>query len=279
MKKGHIFNIQRYSIHDGEGIRTMIFFKGCPLRCPWCSNPESQKLAKEIMRKESLCIKCVSDSSFSCNQTPEFCPTNALEWVGVEMTEDEVVEEVLKDFVFYNSSGGGVTLSGGEVLVQGEFALGLLKRLKALGIHTAIETTGHGKWETLDLLSDYLDEILYDFKIMDNEKFHEIIGGKGQLIKDNFVKLVHKGANVTPRIPLIPSYTMDEANIESIMDFLIENTVTKVHLLPFHQYGSSKYKSIGKEYMLHDVSTSTTEEINRIKKLFEDKGFSVVIGG
>lgn len=279
MNKALVFNIQRYSIHDGEGIRTIIFFKGCPLRCPWCSNPESQSTHKEMMRKESLCIKCSSDSVFTCNQSPEFCPTNALEWVGKEMTVDELVEEVKKDLVFYNSSGGGVTLSGGEILAQGEFALALLKRLKSLGIHTAIETTGHGSWELLSAMSDYLDEILFDFKIMDNEKFKVIIKGNGQLIKDNFRKLVKKGAVVIPRIPLIPTFTMDRANINNIILFLEENHIKKVHLLPFHQYGSSKYKSIGKEYTLHDLKTSTSEEIDKIKEIFVSKGFDVIIGG
>lgn len=279
MDKRLIFNIQRYSIHDGEGIRTLIFFKGCPLRCPWCSNPESQSFKREIMRKESLCIKCVADSVFTCDKTPEFCPTNALEWVGHEMSVDELVEEVKKDLIFYNSSGGGVTLSGGEILAQGEFALELLKRLKALGIHTAIETTGHGSWELLSAMSDYLDEILFDFKIMDDTKFKQIIKGNGQLIKENFKKLVKKGAPVTPRIPLIPTFTMDDENISSIINFLQENNMKKVHLLPFHQYGSSKYKSIGKDYALQDLEISPTEEINKIKNLFQENGFEVIIGG
>jgi len=279
MSEGLVFNIQRYSIHDGEGIRTIIFFKGCPLRCPWCSNPESQNTNREIMRKESLCIKCVADSIFTCDKTPEFCPTNALEWIGREMTIDELVEEVKKDLIFYNSSGGGVTLSGGEILSQGKFALELLKRLKSLGIHTAIETTGHGNWELLNAMSDYLDEILFDFKIMDNEKFEEVIKGNSQLIKENFTKLVKKGAPVIPRIPLIPKFTMDKENISNIITFLQENQMKKVHLLPFHQYGSSKYKSIDKEYTLQNLPISSKEEIRKIKNLFEENGFEVTIGG
>ncbi|MPW25670.1 [formate-C-acetyltransferase]-activating enzyme [Alkalibaculum sp. M08DMB] len=279
MKKAMIFNIQRYSIHDGEGIRTIVFFKGCSLRCPWCSNPESQSTNKEIMRKEVLCINCSSKNIFDCKQSPEFCPTNALEWVGNEMTVDQLVEEVMKDHIFYNSSGGGVTLSGGEVLVQGEFAIEFLKKLKSLGIHTAIETTGHGNWNILDDMSDYLDEVLFDLKIMDNQRFKEVIKGDGKLIKDNFIKLVNKGVKVTPRIPLIPTFTMDKDNINSIIEFLETNKINEVHLLPFHQYGSSKYKSIGKEYTLQKLEPSSKEQINRIKDIFISKGFTVTVGG
>lgn len=277
--KALIFNIQRYSIHDGEGIRTIIFFKGCPLRCPWCANPESQSTKREIMRKDSLCISCVSKNAFTCKETPEFCPTNALEWVGQEMTLDEVIEEVKKDMVFYDSSGGGVTLSGGEVLLQGEFALELLKRLKSLGIHTAIETSGYGSWDILKQLSDYLDEILFDLKIMDDEEFKEIIKGDASLIKSNFSKLVAKGANVIPRLPLIPTLTAEEANLLAVIDLLKKNKIATVHLLPFHQYGSSKYKATGREYGLENLRLLSQEEINHAKNLFEMNGFTVQIGG
>ncbi|RBP58736.1 pyruvate formate lyase activating enzyme [Alkalibaculum bacchi] len=277
--KALIFNIQRYSIHDGEGIRTIIFFKGCPLRCPWCANPESQSAQKEIMRKESLCISCVSKNAASCKETPEFCPTNALEWVGQEMTIDEVVEEVKKDMVFYDTSGGGVTLSGGEVLLQGEFALELLKKLKSLGIHTAIETSGHGSWKILDQLSDFLDEILFDLKIMDDKDFKDIIKGDGSLVKSNFSKLAAKGANVIPRVPLIPTFTAKEDNLLQIIDFLKVCEINYVHLLPFHQYGSSKYKGTGREYSLENLRLLSQQEINHAKDLFVTNGFKVQIGG
>ncbi|NTW73227.1 MAG: radical SAM protein, partial [Eubacteriaceae bacterium] len=212
MKKPLIFNIQRFSVHDGGGIRTLIFFKGCPLRCPWCSNPESQKTENEIMRKETLCIKCVADDVYSCKATPDFCPTGALDFVGKEMSIDEIMDEVKRDMIFYDASGGGVTLSGGEVLLHGEFAAELLKRIKALGIDTAIETTGHGSWELLDKMTDYTDTVLFDFKIMDPKRFREVIKGDLNLILTNFDKLMKKGVNVIPRIPLIPGYTLDEEN-------------------------------------------------------------------
>lgn len=279
MDKALVFNIQRYSIHDGSGIRTLIFFKGCPLRCPWCSNPESQSTQREIMRKESLCIQCVSDRAKNCPKTPDFCPTNALEWVGEYMSVDEIVAEVKKDLVFYDASGGGVTLSGGEVLMQGDFIVKLLKALKALGINTAIETSGHGDYNLLLEASKYLDEILFDIKIIDNDNFRNIIKGSSELIKDNFVKLVESGVKVRSRFALIPGYTDDIDNINNIIDFLSESKVFKVDLLPFHQYGSSKYTSLDRDYELKNVNLLVDKEIEYIKTKFTDAGFRVNVSG
>lgn len=279
MEKALVFNIQRYSIHDGSGIRTMIFFKGCPLRCPWCSNPESQSSKREIMRKESLCIKCVSDSAKDCLDTPESCPTNALEWVGKYMSVEEIVDEVKKDLVFYDASGGGVTLSGGEILMQKEFMVNLLKALKALGIHTAIETSGHGEYKYLLEASKFLDEILFDIKIINEDNFRNIIKGIASLIKENFIKLIKTNANVTPRVALIPKYTDTKENIKDIIKFLSDNNVYKVNLLPFHQYGSSKYKSLNREYKLEDLELLKDNEVEIIKNVFIEAGFSVNVGG
>lgn len=279
MKKAIIFNIQRYSIHDGGGIRTLIFFKGCPLRCPWCSNPESQSFKPEIIRKESLCIKCSSSSCFTCTNTPEQCPTGAIEKVGKEMDIDEVLKEVKKDLVFYDSTGGGVTLSGGEPLSQGEFAIELLKKIKNLGIDTAIETTGFSRWEILDKVSDHLDRVLFDLKIMDKKKSTKIINADIDLIKDNFKRLVKKGVNIIPRIPLIPRYTMDDENIDAIINFVSGQGIKEVHILPYHQYGISKYKSLGKKYILENLTPPSSEEVEEIKKKMANAGLYVVVGG
>lgn len=279
MKKAIIFNIQRYSIHDGGGIRTLIFFKGCPLRCPWCSNPESQSFKPEIMRKESLCIKCSSSSCFTCTNTPEQCPTGAMEKVGKEMDIDEVLKEVKKDLVFYDSTRGGVTLSGGEPLSQGEFAIELLKKLKNLGIDTAIETTGFSRWEILDKMSNHLDRVLFDLKIMNKKKSTKIINADIDLIKDNFKRLVKKGVNIIPRIPLIPRYTMDDENIDAIINFVSGQDIKEVHILPYHQYGISKYKSLGKKYILENLTPPSSEEVEKIKKKMTNAGLYVVVGG
>lgn len=275
MLKGLIFNIQRYSIHDGGGIRTIVFFKGCPLHCPWCSNPESQTFEVEVMKLNSQCIHCKS-----CPMSVDQCPSGALVQQGKSMTVDEVMREVLKDEIFYNTSGGGVTLSGGEVLAQGLFAKELLKRLKALGIHTAIETSGCGRWEELDGIADYTDLVLYDLKIMDAEKSRKTIGVDSSIIQVNFERLIKKGCTLIPRIPLIPGYTMDDKNIETIIAFVKQYNLEEIHLLPFHQYGSSKYESLGREeYALKRVPTPEDRKINEIKLKMANNGLRVVIGG
>lgn len=279
MDKSIIFNIQRYSLHDGGGIRTVIFFKGCPLTCPWCSNPESQSFETEIMRKQSLCIKCSSNSCFDCTMSPHLCPTGALELVGREYTLREVIEEVKKDIVFYETTGGGVTLSGGEPLSQGPFAIKLLKELRRLGINTAIETTGIGSFNIISEMANYLDTILWDFKIMDSDKSKEILKADVSLMKDNFTKLMKMNKKVIPRLPLIPNYTMTRDNIEEIINFIDSFGIKEVHILPFHQYGSSKYRALGREYKLMDTKTSSKEEIDDIKNKIESRGIKAVIGG
>jgi len=269
-----IFNIQRYSIHDGGGIRTIVFFKGCPLRCPWCANPESQSFEIEIMKLKSLCIHCQP-----CLNNAEGCPSGALTEQGKWMTVEEVLAEVSKDSVFYNTSGGGVTLSGGEVLSQGAFARELLQRLKTWGIHTAIETTGFGSWETLESLADYTDVILYDLKIIDPAQSKKTMGADSEIILSNLAKLVHKGCRVIPRVPLIPGFTMDEKNISAISALAQKYGLKEIHLLPFHQYGSSKYESLGKDYALKDLAVPSEKEVNAIKSQLEAQGFMVVVGG
>lgn len=279
--KAMIFNIQRYSLHDGDGIRTVIFFKGCPLTCPWCSNPESQKLEKEIMRKQSLCIRCSSINCYECNKSPEDCPTGALEMIGKEMTLREVLDEVNKDAIFFDSTGGGVTLSGGEPLLQGEFIVELLEELKENGINTAIETTGIGRQDIIIEMAKYIDTVLWDFKIMDKKIAKEKVNQDIDIMKNNFELLI-KNSNkveIIPRIPLIPHYTADIENIEKILDYISKFDLKLVHILPFHQYGSSKYKAIGKEYKLKDIKILEKEEIENIKEFIENKGFKVVAGG
>lgn len=281
MKKAIIFNIQRYSLHDGGGIRTVVFFKGCPLRCPWCSNPESQSFTEEIMRKESLCTKCSSSSVYECKLNSQECPTGALEGIGREYTVEEVIEEVKKDIVFYETTGGGVTLSGGEPLSQGVFVVELLKQLKQLGINTAIETTGIGSFDIINQVAEDVDTFLWDFKIMDKYKSTEIIHAEIELIKNNFDKLMKKSTTVKviPRLPLIPFYTSDESNIKEIIDFISPFGIKEVHILPFHQFGSSKYKALVRDYKLKDVKPLSKDEIDDIQNYIQDRGIKAVIGG
>ena len=280
MERGMVFNIQKYSIHDGGGIRTIVFLKGCPLFCPWCSNPESHKFEPEVMRKEPPCIQCISSSPFDCSRDPKDCPTEALECVGREMTVEEVVEEVKKDAVFYDASKGGVTLSGGEPLAQGKFSLSLLKELKRLCFDTALETSGQGKWSILEKMSAYLDRVLFDVKLFDKRQAQEVLGADLELIISNFKRLLKKDVEVIPRFPLIPGYTMTDENIELVIEFLKEMEREEIHLLPFHQYGSSKYQKLGEKYKLKDLSPPADGEVEAVKEKMLEAGFKkVIIGG
>ncbi len=226
------------------------------------------------MKLKSLCIHCQP-----CINSPESCPSGALTEQGKWMTLEQVLAEVLKDEVFYHTSGGGVTLSGGEVLSQGVFARELLQRLKTLGIHTAIETTGFGRWEVLEVLANYTDVILYDLKIMDPKQSEKTIGVDSEIILNNLEKLVYKNCLVILRVPLIPGFTMDERNIAAISTLAQRCGLKEIHLLPFHQYGSSKYESLGRDYTLKDLAVPSDEDVKVIKAKLEEAGLAVVVGG
>lgn len=256
--KGLIFNIQRYSIHDGSGIRTIVFFKGCPLTCPWCSNPESRQ--------------GVVPTTWMKNGKQEI--------VGDWLTVDQVVKEVLKDEIFFRTSDGGVTLSGGEVLMQAPFAKALLQALSEIGIETAIETAGCFRKERLESLVPYLNQVLFDFKIMAAESAKEVTGINVEMVKANFEMLLnYPEISVIPRVPLIPDLTTNSENLLAIINYLKKFQIKEVHLLPFHQYGSSKYDYLGWRYEMKDVSTLTDSEVVDIKALFEINGISGLIDG
>ncbi|BBM19068.1 formate-C-acetyltransferase-activating enzyme [Enterococcus avium] len=258
MDQGLVFNIQRYSVHDGGGIRTLIFFKGCPLRCPWCSNPESRKKVEPAKWKKN----------------------GKTETIGEWRSIDELLDEVLKDEIFYRTSGGGVTLSGGEVLMQAEFAGEFLRELKALGIHTAIETTGCFPVERLKKISPYVDQVLFDLKIIDRSEAKNVIGLDPETVRENFdYLLTQEQVQVIPRIPLIPDYTTNERNIQQLIDFIAERQIKEVHLLPFHQYGSSKYDYLGWEYAMQEVPTLTQDEVAVLKEKFETAGIRANVDG
>ncbi|USD67226.1 [formate-C-acetyltransferase]-activating enzyme [Vibrio sp. SCSIO 43136] len=271
---GRIFNIQRYSLHDGTGIRTVVFFKGCPLSCPWCANPESRSHRTTFLRREAKCIQCDV-----CEMDSEECPSGAWEQVGHDMTLEEVINEVTKDDVFFNTSNGGITLSGGEVLTQPKFAIELLTRLKALGFRTAIETSGHGNTKHLMRIGELCDEVLFDFKMMDTERAKQVIGINLPLVLENFRQLMAQGTKVLPRLPLIPGYTLDLLNTDKVLGFLSQFEIEEIHLLPFHQFGANKYQSLGMEYLLKDVKVPSKTEIEAIKNHVAAHGYKVIIGG
>ncbi|MDY1039302.1 [formate-C-acetyltransferase]-activating enzyme [Lelliottia sp. CFBP8978] len=269
-----IFNIQRYSLNDGRGIRTVVFFKGCPHSCPWCANPESISPKIETVRRESKCLHCAP-----CLRDVEECPSGAFEHIGRDVTLDELEREVMKDEVFFRSSGGGVTLSGGEVLMQAPFATALLQRLRRWGIHTAIETAGDAPISRLLPLAKQCDEVLFDLKIMDADQAKTVVKMNLPRVLDNLLRLAEEGISVIPRVPLIPGFTLSEANMNRVLAFLIPSGIRQLHLLPFHQYGEPKYRLLGHEWTMSQVAVPTEEEIATMQQMAERAGFLVTLGG
>lgn len=269
-----IFNIQRYSLNDGAGIRTVVFFKGCPHRCPWCANPESISPKIETVRRESKCLHCAP-----CLRDADECPSGAFERIGRDVTLDELEREVMKDEVFFRSSGGGVTLSGGEVLMQAPFATQLLKRLRRYGIRTAIETAGDAPLSRLLPLARQCDEVLFDLKIMDPEQARAVTAVNLPRVLENLTQLVAEGINVIPRVPLIPGYTLTDANMARVLAFLLPSGIRQLHLLPFHTYGEPKYRLLGQQWLMREVNPPTADEVAAMRRMAEDKGFYVTTGG
>lgn len=269
-----IFNIQRYSLNDGQGIRTVVFFKGCPHTCPWCANPESMSPKIETVRRESKCLHCAT-----CLQDAEECPSGAWENIGRDVTLESLEREVLKDDVFFRASGGGVTLSGGEVLMQAEFATRFLQRLKQWGIRTAIETAGDTSPRRLLPLAQACDEVLFDLKIMDCAQARQVLSMNQPRVLENFRLLVTEGIKVIPRLPLIPGYTLNPENVARILAFLAPLRIEEIHLLPFHQYGEPKYSLLDREWAMAGIKAPEPEEIAPIQAMVEQAGYRVVMGG
>ena len=269
-----IFNIQRYSLNDGCGIRTVVFFKGCPHRCPWCANPESISPKIETVRRESKCLHCTP-----CLRDADECPSGAFEHIGRDVTLDVLEREVMKDDVFFRSSGGGVTLSGGEVLMQAPFATLLLQRLRRYGVHTAIETAGDAPLSRLLPLARQCDEVLFDLKIMDTEQARLVVAMNLPRVLNNFMQLVADGVNVIPRVPLIPGFTLNETNMARVLAFLLPSGIRQLHLLPFHQYGEPKYRLLGQGWGMRQVVPPAENEVAAMRQMAEREGFHVTVGG
>lgn len=269
-----IFNIQRYSLNDGRGIRTVVFFKGCPHTCPWCANPESISPRIEKVRRESKCLHCAP-----CLHDVNECPSGAFERIGRDITLDELECEVLKDELFFRASSGGVTLSGGEVLMQMPFACRFLQRLKRLGIRCAIETAGDAPISRLLPLAKVCDEVLFDLKIMDEALARKVVNMNLPRVLENLRILVTEGVNVIPRLPLIPGYTLNEENLQQALSLLTSTGLKQVHLLPFHQYGEPKYRLLGKAWSMRDIPVPSAQEVTALHEMAERAGFEVTTGG
>jgi pyruvate formate lyase activating enzyme len=272
---GTIFDIKRFAVHDGPGIRTTVFFKGCPLRCLWCHNPESLKIERQIVFFQNKCIGCGEcfkrcptgaveatpqgrkyhrDKCTLCGTCVEYCYAEATVMQGKVVSVEEVIEEVKKDMPFYENSGGGVTLSGGEPAMQPELCIAILRESKKAGMHTALDTSGYVKWETFSKILEYVDLVLYDIKHMDPAKHKEYTGLSNQLILSNLRNLDKLGIPIEIRMPMIPGLNDSEANLSAASQFLTEmKNIQRVKLLPYHRLGEGKYERLDMEYKLKHI--------------------------
>ena len=268
---GRIFDIQRFSIYDGPGIRTNVFFKGCNLRCKWCHNPESQRMENDLLFYHEKCVGCgacaaVCDKTFThdctgCGKCADVCRHGAREISGRTVSADEIVQIILRDKRFYETSGGGVTLTGGEPLLQADFAQVLLEECRKSGIHTAVETAGNVPYTAFERILPYLDLILFDIKAFDDETHRKLTGVSNRLILDNANKLKESGVKIRFRTPVVPGY--NDVETEKIADFV---SGEEYELLAYHETGCGKYKALGREYLLSDVIPPTKEWMSSLAK-------------
>ncbi len=273
--KATIFDIERNSYVDGPGIRTTVFFKGCNLRCAWCHNPESQSPKPQMMFYKNKCTGCgkckekcpnALEKCELCGKCTIYCPHDAREICGKEYTVDEVMREILKDKVFYENSGGGVTFSGGECMLQIDFLEEILKVCKENGIHTAVDTAGHVPYEYFERILPYTNLFLYDVKCYDSEKHKKYTGVRNELILENLKKLLATGKSVWVRIPIIPTVNDTVEEIQRIKAYISScGKPEKIELLPYHAMGEHKYAAINREsHMFPIPSKETMEDLNKI---------------
>jgi len=300
---GFVFDIQGYSVDDGPGIRKLVFLKGCRLRCPWCSNPESQKFAPEVEFFPQKCVQCgyclevcpkdAINSNLAlgdgfkidrslcddCGECAIRCPTGALREIGYFITVDEVIEEVEKDRSYYRKSGGGVTLSGGEPLAQPQFASEILKRCFEMNIHAAIETAGYVPWEYLECVLPFTDLIIYDVKHWDEEIHKRITGESNREIIQNLYRLSRTGKEILIRVPLIPGFNTDPNTLTEIARLLKDKNLRHVSFLPFHQLGKSKYRRLSREYRYEHLpnlpALQESQSVTQAKRIFSDCGLII----
>ncbi len=297
--KGNIFNIQRYSIDDGPGIRSTVFMKGCPLRCSWCSNPESQTPWPEVTHRDSVCKKCsrcvetcelkaISIDALGvyidrkrctrCGKCVEVCNNDALRVIGKEVSVEEVFDEIIRDIDYYRDSGGGVTVSGGEVLFQPAFTAALLKRCRDAEIHTCVDTSGYGDTTSLEKILPYTSLVFFDLKHMDPSAHKELTGHSNELIIHNLEFIAAWGTPVVIRVPIIPGLNDSEEEITAIARTVSGITEsTKVNLLPYHKFGMGKYKMLDLEYKLGELANPTDEKLQRAKQIIESFGLDCEI--
>ena len=299
--KGRIFDIKKFAVHDGPGIRSTLFLKGCPLNCIWCHNPEGIRNRKSLWFFENKCIGCRScievcpcdalsenpdgkpfiiidyDTCDNCGSCTEECPTKAISFDSWEVDVDEAVEELLQDRVFYRKSGGGITLSGGDPLFQHEFSREVLKKCREAGVHTAIETSMYAKQEIFESFFDLVDLFIVDLKILDNDMHKKYTGTENGIIHSNFKRLVEENKNILVRIPLIPGITATDDNIRSIGEFVYSlSPGTEMELINFNPLAENKYRLMGEEHdYLKEMQPYSEEELDHFYSLLTEIGIGV----
>lgn len=303
-RKAFVFNVQKYNMYDGPGVRTLVFFKGCPLRCKWCSNPEGLERKYQVMFKSESCMDCgacvavcpvgihtitkeekhvVNNSidCLGCNKCKEVCTKAALSIVGEVKTISELLEIIEEDKSFYDVSGGGVTLGGGEVTMQPEFAANLLMACKQEGINTAIETCGYAKSESILQVAQFTDLFLYDLKHIDSERHYQLTGVRNERILKNLKELLRRRYNVKIRMPLLKGVNDSQDEIKRVIDFLMPYRNYKnfkgIDLLPYHKLGVNKYKQLGMKYQIEEDPKLSNDELEIIESWIKEYDFPVSV--
>jgi pyruvate formate lyase activating enzyme len=303
--EGTIFDIQRFSLHDGRGIRTLVYMKGCPLRCAWCSNPESQRRTPEIMFYGENCIGCGAcrrvcpfgdapgnpdapgdfsvprDLCVGCGRCAEVCWAEARKIAGRRMSVGQVFAVIERDAVFYRESGGGVTVGGGEPAYQAPFVAALLARCGAKGIHTAVETCGQSAWKNLRTILAHTDLLLFDIKHLDPDAHRRMTGAANERILDNARRAERVVKEMIVRFPLVPGFNDDPGHVRALGAFVRENLpgVKRVDLLPYHSVGESKCARLSRTYALSGLPSVATEKLRETESILKSCGLSVVVGG
>ena len=299
-RSGLVFDIQRFSLNDGHGIRTLVFLKGCPLRCDWCANPESQDPRPELRfleEKCELCFRCVERCPYGekfkathtipredcrrCMECVDACPNGARSVVGKHMTVDEVMAVARRDRVFFKNSGGGVTVGGGEATMQPVFCEHILRACKEEGIHTAIETCGVTPWPALELILQQVDLLLFDLKHMDPAAHQARTGASNTLVLKNAEAAARVAREMIVRYPLIPHYNDDLANIEALGRFVAGRlpAVKRIDVMPYHSMGASKSAQVGKVFGYDQSLHNSDEKLAEVKAELSRHGLQVCIGG